>query len=52
MGLKSFMKNLKRKDENVKTENILVLLMQQHVESYPHSYFLRKGPRKIEFRRR
>ena len=52
MGFKSFMKKLKRKDEKSKTKNILVLLMQQHVESYPHSYFLRKGPRKIEFRRR
>lgn len=52
MGFMSFMKNLKRKDEKSKTENILVLLMQQHVESYSHSYFLRKGPRKIEFRRR
>lgn len=53
MGLKSLMKNLTRKKNGKKkTENILVLLMQTHIESYPHSYFLRKGPREIEFRRR
>lgn len=52
MGFMSFMKNLKRKDEKSKTENILVLLMQQHINSYPPSYFIRKGPRNIEFRRK
>ena len=52
MGFMSFMKNLKRKDEKSKTENILVLLMQQHIKSYPPSYFIRKGPRNIEFSRK
>ena len=27
------------------------LALQQHVQSYPHSYFLRKGPRNIKFGR-
>lgn len=53
MGIKSFMKNLKRQNNGEKkVESILVLMMQQHIDSYPHSYFLRKGPREIEFRRR
>lgn len=52
MGLKRFMENLMRKKKEKPVKDILVVMMQQHVESYPHSYFLRKGPRKIEFRRR
>ena len=52
MGLMRFMKNLRRRNKKESVDNVLTMFIKAQVESYPHSYFLRKGPRKIEFRRK
>lgn len=41
-----------RRNKKESVDDALTMFIKAQVESYPHSYFLRKGPREIEFRRR
>ena len=52
MGLLRFMESLRRRNKKESVDDALTMFIKAQVESYPHSYFLRKGPRNIEFRRR
>ena len=50
-GLKKY-KEKKAAKYKYKAENILVGMMQQHIYRYPHSYFIRKAPKNLKFKRR
>lgn len=48
MRISSMLKKFLRKEkEKGKVENVLVQLMKYHISTYPHSYFLRKGPKEL-----
>ena len=49
--VKKVSKKTKEKPENI-LEKAVYLAWQQHVASYPHSYFIRKAPREWIFERR
>lgn len=46
MRISGMLKKLLRKEKDKgKIENVFVQMMKYHISTYPHSYFLRKGPK-------